>query len=145
MKCGVWNQLKIWSSHLLDNLSNCLINLKNFSGSWDNCLNCPASARIISSVDKLYWHVLRNTRLYNPTVSPKSVSEGTEAKRDQYLYKSHLWPRGFMSLTSFPRTLFLLPRQAQKGDPGNELAEPIQIGSRRWVGYSQENGGKVVC
>ena len=23
----------------------------NFSGSWDNCLNCPASARIISSVD----------------------------------------------------------------------------------------------
>ena len=76
MKCGVWNQLKIWSSHLLDNLSNCLMNLKisgdstgfepmtpqrswvriplshlNFSGSWDNCLNCPASARIISSVD----------------------------------------------------------------------------------------------
>ena len=29
MKCGVWNQLKIWSSHLLDNLSNCLMNLKN--------------------------------------------------------------------------------------------------------------------
>ena len=97
MKCGVWNQLKIWSSHLLDNLSNCLMNLKNsgdstgfepmtsampvqcsnqlsyevtqlragqfvglmfsplshlnFSGSWDNCLNCPASARIISLVD----------------------------------------------------------------------------------------------
>ena len=24
MKCGVWNQMKIWSSHLLDNLSNCL-------------------------------------------------------------------------------------------------------------------------
>ena len=23
MKCSVWNQLKIWSSHLLDNLSNC--------------------------------------------------------------------------------------------------------------------------
>ena len=75
-------QLKIWSSHLLDNLSNCLMNLKNsgdstgfepmtsampvpnpesririplshlnFSGSWDNCLNCPASARIIFSVD----------------------------------------------------------------------------------------------
>ena len=29
MNCGVWNQLKIWSSHLLDNLSNCLMNLKN--------------------------------------------------------------------------------------------------------------------
>ena len=24
-----WNQLKIWSSHLLDNLSNCVMNLKN--------------------------------------------------------------------------------------------------------------------
>ena len=113
MKCGVWNQLKIWSSHLLDNLSNCLMNLKNsgdstgfepmtsampvqcsnqlsyevtqlragqfvglmfsrernasqrswvriplshlnFSGSWDNCLNCPASTRIISSVEINY-------------------------------------------------------------------------------------------
>ena len=29
MQCGVWNQMKIWSSHLLDNLSNCLVNLKN--------------------------------------------------------------------------------------------------------------------
>ena len=29
MKCGVLNQLKTWSSHLLDNLSNCLLNLKN--------------------------------------------------------------------------------------------------------------------
>ena len=29
MKCGVWNQMKIWSSHLLDNLSNCLMKLKN--------------------------------------------------------------------------------------------------------------------
>ena len=29
MQCGVWNQMKIWSSHLLDNLSNCLLNLKN--------------------------------------------------------------------------------------------------------------------
>ena len=30
MQCGarVWNQMKIWSSHLLDNLSNCLMNLK---------------------------------------------------------------------------------------------------------------------
>ena len=51
MKCGIWNQVKIWSSHLLDNLSNCLMNLKNFSGSWDNCLNCPVSARIISSLN----------------------------------------------------------------------------------------------
>ena len=125
MKCGVWNQMKIWSLHLLDNLSNCLMNLKNsgdstgfepmtsatpeqcsnqlsyevtqleagqfvglmisrqrnvvwkkcfmkcgvwnqmkiriplshlnFSGSWDNCLNCPASAKIISSFDKNYY------------------------------------------------------------------------------------------
>ena len=79
MKCGIWNQVKIWSSHLLDNLSNCLMNLKNsgdstgfdapasqrswvriplshlnFSGSWDNCLNCPVSARIISSLDFKY-------------------------------------------------------------------------------------------
>ena len=29
MQCGVWNQMKIWSSHLMDNLSNCLMNLKN--------------------------------------------------------------------------------------------------------------------
>ena len=29
MQCGVWNKMKIWSSHLLDNLSNCLMNLKN--------------------------------------------------------------------------------------------------------------------
>ena len=27
------------------------LNHLNFSGSWDNCLNCPASARIISSFD----------------------------------------------------------------------------------------------
>ena len=29
MKCGVWNQMKIWPSHLLDNLNNCLMNLKS--------------------------------------------------------------------------------------------------------------------
>ena len=30
----------------------------NFSGSWDNCLNCPASARIISSFDiKFVWNL----------------------------------------------------------------------------------------
>ena len=29
MKCGVWNQMKISSSHLKDNSSNCLMNLKN--------------------------------------------------------------------------------------------------------------------
>ena len=66
MKCGVWNQMN-------KNLSNCLMKNSgystgfepmtstiripyalshlNFSGSWDNCLNCPASARIISSFD----------------------------------------------------------------------------------------------
>ena len=29
MKCGVCPQMKIWSSHLLDSSSNCLMNLKN--------------------------------------------------------------------------------------------------------------------
>ena len=29
VKRGVWNQMKIWSSHLLDNLSNCPMSLKN--------------------------------------------------------------------------------------------------------------------
>ena len=62
MKFGVWNQMKIWSSHLLDILSNCLMNLKNsgdstgfepmkFESRWVT-LNCPASARIISSFAK---------------------------------------------------------------------------------------------
>ena len=37
MKCGVWNQMKIWALH------------RHLQRSWDNCLNCPASARIISS------------------------------------------------------------------------------------------------
>ena len=55
MKCGIRNQMKIWSSHLLDNLSNCLMNLKNSGDSTgDICLNCPASARIISSFDFKY-------------------------------------------------------------------------------------------
>ena len=31
MKCGVWNQMKIWSLHLLDNLSNCPMNLEKLS------------------------------------------------------------------------------------------------------------------
>ena len=52
MQCGVWNQMKIWSSHLLDNLSNCLMNLKNSGDSTGfEPLNYPASARIISSFD----------------------------------------------------------------------------------------------
>ena len=29
----------------------CYLSHLNFSGSWDNCLNCPTSARIISSFD----------------------------------------------------------------------------------------------
>ena len=129
--------MKIWSSHLLDNLSNCLMNLKNsgdstgfepmtsampvqcshqlsyeamklwsswaqqidllstvwlhssvgestapasqrswvriplshlnFSGSWDNCLNCPASARIISSFDfkhRIAYNILSYNVIY---------------------------------------------------------------------------------
>ena len=53
MKCGVWNQMKIWTSHLLD-----------------NCLNCPASARIISSFEYVctyhkdcYLHAFSNISL----------------------------------------------------------------------------------
>ena len=159
MKCGVWNQMKIWSSHSLDNLSNCLMNLKNsgdstgfepmtsampvqcsnqlsyevtqlragqfvglmfsrernvvwkkcymkcgawnqksqrswvriplshlnFSGSQDNCLNCPASARIISSFDfkhrtsyntsfirKFHFVIWQTTS----KIAPKSVPHG---------------------------------------------------------------------
>ena len=34
MQWGVWNQMKIWSSHLLDNLSNCL--MKNSGDSTDS-------------------------------------------------------------------------------------------------------------
>ena len=75
MKCGVWNQMKMWSSHFeqlshepekfrwLKSRSICWAHVfpwkecwgplshLNFSGSWDNCSNCPASARIISSFD----------------------------------------------------------------------------------------------
>ena len=123
MKCGIWNQVKIWSSHLLDNLSNCLMNLKNSGDStgfepmtsampvqcsnqlsyevtqfsWlEHCtgiaevmgsnpvespeffrfmrqlLNCPASARIISSLEifkfmfdhkmfRIYARILNNS------------------------------------------------------------------------------------
>ena len=71
----LWDELKKWSSHLLDNLSNCLVCVSEifqvtstgFHGfetrwrhlmhRWDNCLNCPASARIISSIHvwSLFW------------------------------------------------------------------------------------------
>ena len=44
MKCGVWNQMKIWSSHLLDNLSNCLMNLKHSGDSNPRPLRCRCSA-----------------------------------------------------------------------------------------------------
>ena len=43
MRCGVWNQMKIWSSHLLD--------------------YCPASARIISSFD--YWRELHTLMVFD--------------------------------------------------------------------------------
>ena len=32
MKCGVWNQMKIWSSHLLDNFKQLSHEPENFSG-----------------------------------------------------------------------------------------------------------------
>ena len=49
MKCGVWNQLKTWSSHLLDNLSNCLLNLK--TGKHDpNILTCSQLCDFIAQL-----------------------------------------------------------------------------------------------
>ena len=48
MKCGVWNQMKIWSSHLLDNFKQLSHKPENFSGdsmdsnSWP--LRCRCSA-----------------------------------------------------------------------------------------------------
>ena len=71
--CCCLFQNKKWSSHLLDNVSNCFICAGEFNGirthdlcdtsaslriplnspefvTWDNCLNCPTSARIISSI-----------------------------------------------------------------------------------------------
>ena len=39
----MWEQVNLLGSGQLSHL--------NFSGSWDNCLNCPVSARIMSSVD----------------------------------------------------------------------------------------------
>ena len=54
LKCGVWNQMKIWSwlEHCTGSQRSWVripLSHLNFSGSWDNCLNCPASAKIISS------------------------------------------------------------------------------------------------
>ena len=42
----------------------------NFSGSWDNCLNCPASARIISSFDNIFMEGKLLPRLtFNPELA----------------------------------------------------------------------------
>ena len=49
MQCGVWNQMKIWSSHLLDNLSNCPMNLKNSRE------NMSPTIDLLSTVWLHYW------------------------------------------------------------------------------------------
>ena len=78
MKCGVWNQMKIWSSHLLANLSNGLMNLKNsgdstgFEPMTHDPLNCPVSARIISSI--LSFSSLIAIRTKTNCVSDEEVS-----------------------------------------------------------------------
>ena len=43
----------------------------NFSGSWDSCLNCPASARIISSVDFKH-HTSYNTSFWQYLLIPNN-------------------------------------------------------------------------
>ena len=48
MKCGVWNQMKIWSSHLLDNLSNCLMNLKNSGDSMVRALHQHCKSGLVN-------------------------------------------------------------------------------------------------
>ena len=107
-------QMKIWSSHLLDNLSNCLMNLKNSGDSTgfepmisampvqcfrEHCtgieffrheffrfmrqllksVNCPASARIISSFDfKERTSYIHFFKAYLSTL--------TESKYTHYVY-----------------------------------------------------------
>ena len=47
----------------------------NFSGSWDNCLNCPVSARIISSLDeKLLFLILNQWRIDFPIVTRQNCN-----------------------------------------------------------------------
>ena len=49
MHCGVWNQMKIWSSHLLDNLSN----LSNLSNGISNPVESPEFFRFMRQLLKL--------------------------------------------------------------------------------------------
>ena len=56
MKCGIWNQMKIWSSHLLDNLSNCLMNLKNSGDSTG--LEPMTSAMPVQCSNQLSYEVI---------------------------------------------------------------------------------------
>jgi len=49
LRAGQFGHLNLWNWCCLPNLSHL-----NLSGSRDNCLNCPASARIISSFNNYY-------------------------------------------------------------------------------------------
>ena len=56
----------------------------NFSGTWDNCLNCPASARIISSFDfGMYCYEHENN-------APKIILVCYKLKYDLYCVKERL-------------------------------------------------------
>ena len=57
MQCGVWNQMKIWSSHLQDNLSNCLMNLKNSGDSTG--FEPMTSAMPVQCSNQLKWMSLQ--------------------------------------------------------------------------------------
>ena len=51
----VWNELKIWSSHVLDNLSNCLMNLKNSGDSTG--FEPMTSAMLVQCYNQLSYEV----------------------------------------------------------------------------------------
>ena len=66
----------------------------NFSGSWDNCLNCPASARIISSFDFKTPHFIYNISFKDKIISyfyflfNKIISKISKSAAVQFTLKS---------------------------------------------------------
>ena len=96
MKCGIWNQVKIWSSPLLGNLSNCLMNLKNSGDSTGfepmisakcsnqlsyevtqlraglNCVTSYTKIWFINWVDSVNWPPYRDWKADVSSVSPSS-------------------------------------------------------------------------